>query len=244
MAQNPLLKAELFEYLDGLNDGKISYEKSIKYVLSLLITMFAAFCYVWYYGFDGFADRLGFISWASLFVVIPLIFVARSFPKYSLHMAFPFAACLGVALGGFSFMYFNMTFGILPEMVFITILSAFYVFLNYKPDLVNSKDKFTNLKNEALKVTIIYYVLILLGLILKLGYVTLMVKGIFGFIVAPVFAYLALYSFNADLDLAESRAKEEIPKHFEWYLSLALIISILWQVAKIPEVLGSLTKKK
>ena len=243
MANNPLLKAELFEYLDGLNDGKMSYEKSIKNVFSLLATMFVAFCYVWYYGFDGFADRLGFISVASLMIVIALVFTARSFPKFSLHMSFPFAACLGVAFAGFSFIFFNRTFGILPEMIFITILSAFYVFITYKPDLTDRKTKFENVKNSALQVSVAYYVLILIGLILKLGYAGLMIKGIFGFIFAPVFAYLAVYSFICDLDMAVGCAIKEIPKHFEWYITFALLFSLVWQVARIGDAIKSLTAK-
>lgn len=243
MAQNPLLKPELFEYLDGLNDGNMSYEKSIKNVFPLLLVLFIAFSYVWYYGFDGYSDRLGFISVASGLIVVALVFATRSFPKFSLHMAFPFAGLLGVAFGGFSFMYSIFTHGILSEMVFITIISAFYVFLNYKPDLEKSKDKFSNVKNLALQVTIIYYVLILFGLLVKFGYVNLMIKGIFGFIFAPVFAFLAVYSFVADLDMAENQARAEIPKHFEWYITFALVFSSLWQIARIPEAIKFLTVK-
>ncbi len=244
MAQNPLLKDELFEYLDGLNDGKISYEKSIKNVFSLLISMFIVYCYVCYYGFDGFADRFGFISTASFAVVIALIFTARSFPKFSLHMAFPFALCLGVALAGFSFIFCNRTLGVLPEMIFVTIISAFYVFLTYKPDLEDRKAKFENVKNSALQVTVIYYVLALIGLVLKLGYSGLMIKGIFGFVFAPVFAYLAVFSFICDLDMAEKCAAEEIPKHFEWYITFSLVFSMLWQIARIGDAIKSLSTKK
>ncbi len=243
MAQNPLLNQEQFEYLDGLNEGKMSYEKSIKNVLPLLLVMFVAFCYVWYYGFDGYADRLGFISVASLIIVVALVFTARSFPKFSLHMAFPFAGLLGVMFAGFSFMYANLTHGILGEMVFITILSAFYVFLTYKPDLENSQEKFDNLKNTALKVTIIYWILVLFGLIAKLGYTTLVIKGIFGFIFAPVFAYLAVFSIVCDLDMAEKCARNEIPCHFEWYITLSLVLSMLWQIARIPEAISFLGNK-
>lgn len=244
MAQNPLLNQEQFEYLDGLNEGKMSYEKSIKNVLPLLLVMFAAFCYVWYYGFDGFADRLGFITVASLIIVIALIFTAKSFPKFSLHMAFPFAGLLGVTFAGFSFMYANLSHGILGEAALITIISAFYVFLTYKPDLENPKEKFNNLKNTSLQVTLIYCVLLLIGVVAKLGYSTLMIKGIFGFIFAPVFAYLAVFSFISDLDSAEKCAKNEIPRHFEWYITLALILSMLWQIARIPEAISFLSAKK
>ncbi|MBR1977579.1 Bax inhibitor-1/YccA family protein [bacterium] len=243
MAQNPLLKAENFEYLDGLNDGNISYEKSIKNILPLLVTLFIVFSYVWYYGFDGYSDRLGFISFASAFIVIALVFTARSFPKFSLHMSFPFAACLGAALAGFSFRYFNLTHGVFPEMVFVTILSAFYVFLNYKPDLDNPSAKFAKIKDSALKVTFVYWILALVGILLKLGYAGLMIKGIFGFIFAPVFAGIAVYSFVMDLDLAENCARNEIPKHFEWYITLALVFSLVWQVARIPEAIKFFTAK-
>ena len=243
MAQNPLLKAEMFEYLDGLNDGNMSYEKSVKNILPLLITMFVVFCYVCYYGFDGFADRLGFISFASAFCVIALVFACRSFPKYALHMSFPFAAFLGAAFAGFAFRYSNLTYGFLSEMIFVTIISAFYVFLNYKPDLENPKDKFANVKNMALQVTVIYYILALIGVIAKLGYANLMIKGIFGFIFAPMFAFFAIYSFVADLDLAENQGRKELPKHFEWYITFALVFSSLWQIARIPEAIKFLTAK-
>lgn len=243
MAQNPLLAKERFEYLDGLNDGKISYEKSIKNLLSLLLVMFVAFCYVWYYGFDGFADRLGFISTASLIVVVALVFAACKYPKFSLHMAFPFAGLLGVAFAGFSFMYSGLTYGILSEMIFITIISAFYVFLTYKPNLDNPKEKFENLKNTSLQVALIYCVLALFGVIAKLGYATLMIKGILGFILAPVFAYLSVFSFLSDLDLAENCARDEIPRHFEWYITFALLFSSIWQIARIPEAIKFLSAK-
>jgi uncharacterized YccA/Bax inhibitor family protein len=190
---------------------------------------------------EGQVDVPGWLFPAVL-VAVGMAIVAMLRPPLARLLGPLYAAIEGVVLGAISHVYENQWQGIVIQAIGLTALVFAAMLFVYSTRIVRVTDRMRRVVIGAtLGIALFYFASILLSLF-NVNLPLIWDAGPFGILFSLFVAGLAAFNLMLDFDLAERGVAAGLPKHMEWFVGLALMVSIVWLYLEILRLLSKLRR--
>jgi uncharacterized YccA/Bax inhibitor family protein len=190
---------------------------------------------------EGQVDLPGWLLPAVLVAAV-LAVVAMFRPPLARFLGPVYALVEGVVLGAISHVYENQWNGIVIQAIGLTAFVFAAMVFVYSTRIVRVTDKMRRVVVGAtLGIAVFYLVSILLSLF-SVEMPLIWDAGPFGILFSLFVAGLAAFNLMLDFDLAERGVAAGLPKHMEWFVGLALMVSIVWLYLEILRLLSKLRR--
>lgn len=242
---NPILNNSRFSSQEAvLQDEPMTINGAINKIFMLFVCLLAGAGISLYFLFSGntaYSTMLmGFGALAAFILVIVTSFKI-SLAKYT---AAPYALCEGFAIGGISAMFESVYQGIVIHAIISTFAVLFVMLMLYKAKAIQYTDKFASvLKTGLLSILAVYLIQFVLSLFGK-GIPGIFDAGIVGIgfsLLVIVFASMALIQ---DFFFIEEASNRMLPKDYEWYGAMGLMITLVWLYTEILRLLAKLNSRR
>jgi uncharacterized YccA/Bax inhibitor family protein len=161
-------------------------------------------------------------------------------PPLARLLAPVYALAEGVVLGAISRVFENEWDGIVFQAVLLTAAVFGTMLFLYATRLVRVTNRMRRVVITAtIAICVLYFVSILFSLF-GLGVPLIWDAGPFGILFSVFVCGIAAFNLMLDFDLTERAVRDGLPKHFEWFCGLALMVSIVWLYLEILRLLAKL----
>jgi uncharacterized YccA/Bax inhibitor family protein len=202
----------------------------------LLAIIFAISAVIWS-NFEAWADQLMVLFMVSSIVGFISALLAQ-FTKATAFFTVLYAVCQGVFLGTFTFI---VQAYIEPKTLVFSAISITFIILGfllvaYASGLFKVGFRFRKIVYTAMFSILIFYFINFILSLFGGGFIGTMSPGMMiGLTVLMVI--LASFNLLIDFDNCKKSVDAEIPKRYEWHLSLGLLISLVWLYVEVLRLL-------
>jgi uncharacterized YccA/Bax inhibitor family protein len=182
------------------------------------------------------------LIWGGAIVGFILVMVSVFNPKRSNILAPLYAVCEGLFVGGISYMYASMVDGIIFKAVTMTLAMIFLMLFIYKSGLIKVTKSFRmGIVMATGAVFILYLVNIVLGLF-GINMPFLHEASPLGIGISVVIIGIAALNLLLDFDNFEKGEAMQMPKYFEWFFAMGLLVTVVWLYLEILRLLAMLNR--
>ena len=242
---NPILNNNRFSAQEAiLQDEPMTINGAINKIFMLFVCLLAGAGISLYFLFTGSAEYS--VSLMTFGAIIAFILVIVTSFKISLakYTAAPYALCEGFFIGGISAMFEAAYQGIVVHAIISTFTVLFVMLMLYKTRAIQYTDKFAaTLKTGLLSIFAVYLIQILMSIFGK-GIPGIFGAGLIGIgfsLLVIVFAAMALIQ---DFFFIEEASNRMLPKEYEWYGAMGLMITLVWLYTEILRLLAKLNSRR
>jgi uncharacterized YccA/Bax inhibitor family protein len=237
-SSNPALRDEIF-YNNQCNGTvtPMTIQGTIDKTLILLFLVIAAAAVTWEYFPGSFLLMLG---GAVGGFVIALVTIFK--PDWSPFTSPVYAILEGIVLGGVS-VWMNTAYpGIVAQAIALTFGVFVLLLIVFRTGLVRVTETFKLIVIGATgAIALLYIANIVLSLFgMPIGFIN--EGGWLGIGFSLVVVVVASLNLILDFDYIEKGVENGLPKHYEWYASFALLITLVWLYLEILRLLGKLRR--
>lgn len=240
--RNPALKERAFRSATAVGAPTMTVDGTLGKLALLLIAAMASASYTWKLGASLSSATTGWL-WGGLGIGFVLALVISFKPNLAPTLALPYALAEGLFLGAISGLYHAQTQGIAVQAVLLTIGIAGTMAMLYRLRIIRVTERFRSIMFMAIGAIMATY---LLSLVLRLFGTTmpfLHSTGPIGIGISVVFVVVASLALLLDFDLIERGAKQNAPKHMEWYGAFALMVTLVWLYIEVLRLLSKLQSR-
>jgi uncharacterized YccA/Bax inhibitor family protein len=237
-SSNPALRDQIF--YDNLVQGTatpMTIQGTIDKTLILLFLVIIAAGFTWEY-FPG--SVLLMLGAALGGFVVGLITIFK--PDISPFTSPVYALLEGALLGSIS-AYMNTIYpGIVGQAVVLTFGVFVLLLVIFRTRLIRVTEKFRLIVIAATgAIMILYIVNIVLSMFgMPIGFIN--EGGIFGIAFSLIVVVVASLNLILDFDYIENGVERGLPKHYEWYASFALLVTLVWLYLEILRLLAKMRR--
>ncbi len=240
---NPMAQNAAFERAQVLDGEPMTISGAINKTLLLLTLAVLSGSYTWNLFLQGFTDKARIFMIGGAVAAFIMVIATSFNPKMSKPLAIAYALCEGLMLGGFSAMYNTGTQGIVFQAIVATFLTAFVMLFLYKTKILQATPTFIKVMTISVITIAIFYGITFIASIFNIGFLAPMLtvyNSVWFSVVVVVIAALCLIT---DFNFIEKGAQNYMPKVFEWYGAMTLMVTLVWLYVEILKLMSKLSKK-
>jgi len=167
--------------------------------------------------------------------------LVASFKPHTSPIAAPvYAAFEGLFVGSISAMFAATMDGIVFQAVSLTFATLFSMLIIYKTGIIKVTEKFKAGVMMATGAIMIMYVISIIGSFAGFQVPYLHEGGAMGIGLSLVIIGVAALNLLIDFDAFEKGVEAKAPKYMEWFVSLGLIITLVWLYVEFLRLLSKL----
>lgn len=175
------------------------------------------------------------------FILVLVTCFNVSIAKYT---AAPYAFCEGLLLGGFSAFFDAAYKGIVLQAILATIMVLFVMLMLYKAKLITYTEKFRAvLLTGILSIGGIYLIQIV-AMLFGRSIPAIFDNGPVGILFSFVVIVFAALSLIQDFNFIEESSNRMLPKDYEWFGAMGLMITLVWLYMEILRLLSKLNSRR
>ena len=187
---------------------------------------------VWPMMFIG--SILGFILvWATCFNI-----------RIAKYTAAPYAFFECLVLGSFSAVFEAQYQGIVLQAIGITFVTLFVMLMLYKARLITYTEKLRSVIMTGLLSICGIYLIQFIASFFGRGIPAIFESGPIGIIFSLVVVGFAALSLIQDFYFIEEASNQMLPKDYEWYGAMGLMITLVWLYMEILRLLAKLNSRR
>jgi uncharacterized YccA/Bax inhibitor family protein len=197
--------------------------------------------YFLFTGNTGFSSTLMILGACIAFVLVIVTSFKINLAKY---LAAPYALCEGFAIGGISAMFESAYQGIVIQAILATFGVLFVMLMLYKAKAIQYTDKFASvLKTGLLSILAVYLVQFVVSFFGR-GIPGIFESGPIGILFSLVVIGFASMALIQDFFFIEEASQRMLPKDYEWYGAMGLMITLVWLYTEILRLLAKLNSRR
>ena len=241
---NPMLNNNRFSLQEGVLDGEpMTINGTINKIFMLFVCLLAGAGISIYYLFTNPSmcqllmiggGILGFI------LVLATCFNIR-IAKYT---AAPYALLEGLVLGGISAVFESQYHGIVLQTILATFVTLFVMLMLYKARIINYTDKLRACILTGIMSVAGIYLIQIVASIFGRSIPLIFDAGPVGIIFSLIVIGIAAISLIQDFYFIEQSSNNMLPKDYEWYGAMGLMITLVWLYMEILRFLAKLNSRR
>lgn len=242
---NPILNEERFSAQDRVLDGEpMTIDGTISKIVMLFICLLAGAGISLYFLFNGLGAIVPPMMIGAAIIAFILVLITCFNIRRAKYLAPPYALLEGVVLGGVSALFEHAIQGIVLQAVALTFTTLVVMLLLYKAKIIKYTEKLNAILFTAiLSVGAVYLVQIIVSFFGR------SIPGIFdngpvGIIFSLVVVGVAALSLIQDFYFIETASQRMLPKDYEWYGAMGLMITLVWLYMEILRLLAKLNSRR
>jgi uncharacterized YccA/Bax inhibitor family protein len=242
---NPILNDDRFSSQEGiLNEEPMTIQGTINKIFLLFACLAAGVAVSLYYLFNGQGDIVPIFMSAGAIIGFILVLVTCFNVKLSKYTAAPYALMEGLFLGGVSALFESAYNGIVLQAIFATLATLFVMLFLYKTRAIRYTENFSAVITTAvLSIGVIYLAQVILSFFHR-SIPGIFDNGIVGIVFSLVVIAFAALSLIQDFFFIESSAQKMLPKDYEWFGAMGLMITLVWLYMEILRLLAKLNSRR
>ena len=164
--------------------------------------------------------------------------------KIAKYTAAPYAFFEGLVLGGFS-AFFEQTYrGIVIQAILATFVVMFVMLALYKARIINYTEKLRAVILTGLLSICGIYLIQIVASFFGRGIPGIFESGPVGIIFSLVVVGFAALSLIQDFHFIEQASLRMLPKEYEWYGAMGLMITLVWLYMEILRLLAKVNSRR
>lgn len=251
--EDNVLEAEIVR--DDYSPDKVYYGNSaiaepmtiqgtISKILMLLACVVAGAVMNVYFLLNGNQNLAVLLMGGGGIVAFILVLIASFKPMTAKYLAAPYALFEGFVIGGVSALFEASYRGIVIHSVFATFAVLFVMLMLYKARIIQYSDKMgAVLKTGILSICAVYLIQFVASFFGR------SIPGIFesgpvGILFSLIVIGFASFCFIQDFFIIERSANSMLPKDYEWFGALGLMVTLIWLYMEILRLFAKLNSRR
>lgn len=242
---NPILNNNRFSPQSVVLEGEpMTIDGTVNKIFMLFICLLAGTGISLYLLFNGLGTVVMPLMSASAVIGFILVLITCFDIRKAKYLAPPYALLEGVVLGGISAIFEQAMQGIVLQAVALTFGCLVVMLLLYKAKVIRYTERLQSVLFTAiLSIGAIYLVQIIVSFFGR------SIPGIFdngpvGIIFSLVVVGFAALSLIQDFYFIEDASRRMLPKDYEWYGAMGLMITLVWLYMEILRLLAKLNSRR
>jgi len=242
---NPILNENRFSPQERILDGEpMTVQGTVSKILMLFVCLLAGAGISLYFLFSGQGAIVSPMIMVSAIIAFVLVLITCFNIRLAKYLAPPYALFEGIVLGGISALFETAIQGIILQAVIITFATLFVMLMLYKAGIIQYTEKLRSvLMTAIISIGAVYLVQIIVSLFGR------SIPGIFdngpvGIIFSIVVVAFAALSLIQDFYFIENASQRMLPKDYEWYGAMGLMITLVWLYLEILRLLAKLNSRR
>lgn len=242
---NPILNNNRFSPQSVVLEGEpMTIDGTVNKIFMLFICLLAGAGISLYLLFNGLGTVVMPLMSASAVIGFILVLITCFDIRKAKYLAPPYALLEGVVLGGISAIFEQAMQGIVLQAVALTFGCLVVMLLLYKAKVIRYTERLQSVLFTAiLSIGAIYLVQIIVSFFGR------SIPGIFdngpvGIIFSLVVVGFAALSLIQDFYFIEDASRRMLPKDYEWYGAMGLMITLVWLYMEILRLLAKLNSRR
>ena len=242
---NPILNNNRFLSQENvLETEPMTVNGTVNKIFMLFICLLAGAGISLYFLFTGNTGySLGLMTMGAF---VAFIFVIISSFKISLakYLAAPYALCEGFAIGGISAMFESTYQGIVVQAILATFAVLFIMLMLYKAKMITYTEKFAAVLKTGLLSILAVYLIQFIASFFGRGIPAIFDAGPIGIIFSLVVIGFAAMALIQDFFFIEESSNRLLPKDYEWYGAMGLMVTLVWLYMEILKLFAKLNSRR
>jgi len=242
---NPVLNSKTFAAPGALSGAEtMTIEGTVNKTGILLFLCLATACWIWTRTYNAI-DPGAAVPWllTGLLGGLAVGFTTVFKPMWAPVTAPLYAALEGLVLGAVSAWYAAAYPGIVVQAVSLTFITLFVMLLAYRTGVIRATPLFRRMIGIAVGAIFLYYMLILVLGLFKVGTGWLYPGGTLGIGISLFITGVAAFRMILDFDFIAKGVQQGAPKAMEWYGAFGLVVGLIWLYLEILNLLGRLRRR-
>jgi uncharacterized YccA/Bax inhibitor family protein len=252
---NPVLNDNFVSAQDRvLIDEPMTVNGAIAKTVILLGLAAVTFIYTWSLAVQGFSDKVGLLmtvgviggmiaAFAGIFTTAGSMKKGEN-PSAITWLAPLYAIFEGLALGGISAMYQSFYQGIILQAVVATFAVMFVMLALFRAGAIRATEKFRSVVLTATFSVVVIYLIQYIASFFGRGIPLIFTSSTVGIVFSLVVIGIAALNLIIDFDFIERASTESLmPKNYEWYGAMGLMITLVWLYLEILNLLSKLSRR-
>jgi uncharacterized YccA/Bax inhibitor family protein len=251
---NPVLNTAFAEQRQVLDSEPMTVNGAIGKTLGLLALAVLSAAYTWMLVLQGFTDKAQILMWVGLggglIAALAGIFTTAGAmkkgenPKAIVWLAPAYALFEGLALGGISVMYQGIYNGIVFQAILATFAVMLVMLVLFRANAIRATEKFRSVLLTATLSVFVIYLIQLIASFFGRGIPLIFDSGSIGIVFSLVVVAIASLNLIIDFDFIERAAQNLVPKNYEWYGAMGLMITLVWLYLEVLRLLAKLQDRR
>ena len=251
---NPVLNENFVNAERILHSEPMTINGAINKTLILLGLAVLTAVYSWSVVFQGFMDKAMLLMWVGLIGGAIFAFTGifstmgamrtGTAPKAVVWAAPAYALFEGLFLGAISAFFEGQYQGIAIQAVAATFAVLFVMLALFKSGALRATDKFRRIIFTATASVALIYLIQIIASFFGRGIPQIFTASPIGIGFSLVVIAIAALNFIIDFDFIERAAANLLPKNYEWYGALGLMITLVWLYLEILRLLAKLHSRR
>lgn len=242
---NPILNDERFSPQERILEGEpMTIQGTVNKIIMLFVCLLAGCGISLYLLFNGMEPALAPLMGISGLIAFILVLITCFKISRAKYLAPPYALFEGILLGGVSALFESAIQGIVLQAIALTFTTLVVMLLLYKAKVIQYTEKFRSVILTAiLSIGAIYLVQIIVSLFGR-SIPGLFGNGIAGIVFSLAVVIVAALSLIQDFYFIENASERMLPKDYEWYGAMGLMITLVWLYMEILRLLAKLNSRR
>lgn len=159
------------------------------------------------------------------------------------YTAAPYAFCEGLVLGGFSAFFEAAYKGIVLQAILATFMVLFVMLLLYKARIITFTEKLRAVLMTGLLSIMGIYLIQIIASFFGRNIPAIFDAGPIGILFSLIVVGFAALSLIQDFYFIEEASNQMLPKDYEWFGAMGLMITLVWLYMEILRLFAKLNSK-
>jgi len=160
------------------------------------------------------------------------------------YTAAPYAFCEGLVLGGFSAFFEAAYKGIVLQAILATFMVLFVMLLLYKARIITFTEKLRAVLMTGLLSIMGIYLIQIIASFFGRSIPAIFDAGPIGILFSLIVVGFAALSLIQDFYFIEEASNQMLPKDYEWFGAMGLMITLVWLYMEILRLFAKLNSRK
>lgn len=243
MTSNPMMQDRIYSNQIGISDNPMTIAGATNKAMFLLGVLALTAIYTWKLTLTGFMDKAFIFLWGGLIAGLILVITMAFKPQQSKVLGLAYAVCEGLVLGVLSAIYEARFQGIVINAVTLTFTTMFGMLLLYRTGIIKATNRFRKTLLTAMFGILAFYFISIISSFFGATFMSPFFEGPLGIGISLVIVAVAALNFILDFDFIEKGSQNMMPKYFEWYGAVGLLVTLVWLYIEMLRLLSMFARR-
>lgn len=241
---NPILNSNRFRSQDAvLTEEPMTINGTLNKIFMLFACLIAGVAMSVYWLFTN-SQTAPMVVGVSSIVGFLLVLITCFNVRIAKYTAAPYALCEGLALGSISALFEAAYSGIVFQAISLTFVVLFVMLLLYKARVITYTERLRSIILTGLLSVMCIYLIQIVASFFGRGIPAIFESGPIGIGFSIFVIILAAFSLIQDFYFIEESSNQMLPKDFEWYGAMGLMITLVWLYLEILRLLAKVNSRR
>lgn len=242
---NPILNDNRFSSQETVLAGApMTINGTLNKIFLLTICLVAGVLISLYYLASGQIALVSMFLPVSIFGAFLLVLITVFNVSLAKYTAAPYALLEGILLGAISSQFEAQYQGIVIQAIGGTVAVLFTMLLLYRAKMITYTEKFASVLKTAVLSILIIYLIQFVALFFSRSIPAIFGAGPLGILFSIIVIVVASMALIQDFYFIETSAQRMLPKDYEWYGAMGLMITLVWLYLEILRLLAKLNSRR